>query len=44
MTTFQPRRCLGEGLEDQKPCRFGTGVDLFDCNYLYRLTEGKKEE
>lgn len=35
---------MGEGLEDQKPCRFGTGVDLFDCNYLYRLTEGKKEE
>ena len=37
--TFQPRRCLGEGLEDQKPCRFGTCVDLFVCNHLDCLDE-----
>ena len=51
-TTFQPRRCLGEGLEGQKACRFGTCVNLFVCNHLdcldeelpiYGLIEGKKE-
>ena len=25
---------MGEGLEEQKPCRFGTCVDLFACNHL----------